>query len=43
VAGQEARPDQTAAAEQAGARRLLSEDLQHGQVIAGVRIENPFI
>jgi predicted nucleic acid-binding protein len=32
-----------AAAEQAGARRLLSEVLQHGQVIAGVRIENPFI
>jgi predicted nucleic acid-binding protein len=31
-----------AAAEQAGARVLLSEGLQHGQVIAGVRIVNPF-
>jgi len=26
----------------AGCTRLLSEDLQHGQVIDGVRIENPF-
>lgn len=26
-----------------GADRLLSEDLQHGQVIDGLRIENPFI
>jgi predicted nucleic acid-binding protein len=25
-----------------GASRLLTEDLQHGQVIAGVRIEDPF-
>lgn len=25
-----------------GCTRLLSEDLQHGQVIDGVRIENPF-
>jgi predicted nucleic acid-binding protein len=25
-----------------GARRLLTEDLQHGQEIEGVRIENPF-
>jgi len=23
--------------------RLLSEDLQHGQTIAGIRIENPFV
>ena len=27
----------------AGCARLLSEDLQHGQVIDGVRIENPFL
>jgi predicted nucleic acid-binding protein len=27
----------------AGARKLLSEDLQHGQSISGVTIENPFI
>ena len=26
----------------AGCERLLSEDLQHGQVLEGVRIENPF-
>ena len=26
----------------AGARKLLSEDLQHGQSISGVTIENPF-
>jgi predicted nucleic acid-binding protein len=25
-----------------GCRRVLTEDLQHGQVLAGVRIENPF-
>ena len=25
-----------------GAERILSEDLQHGRTIAGVRIENPF-
>lgn len=31
-----------AAAEQSGAGILLSEDLNHGQVIAGVRIVNPF-
>lgn len=31
-----------AAAEAANATTLLSEDLSHGQVIAGVRIENPF-
>ena len=30
------------AARVAGAERLLTEDLQHGQVIEGVRIENPF-
>jgi predicted nucleic acid-binding protein len=26
-----------------GADRLLTEDLQHGQEIAGLRIENPFL
>jgi predicted nucleic acid-binding protein len=31
-----------AAAEQYGARELLSEDLQHGQLVAGIRIVNPF-
>jgi predicted nucleic acid-binding protein len=30
------------AAKVAGAGRLLSEDMQHGRVIEGVRIENPF-
>ncbi len=30
------------AAARGGAERLLSEDLQHGRSIAGVRIENPF-
>lgn len=30
------------AARVAGAERVLTEDLQHGRVIAGVRIENPF-
>lgn len=29
-------------AKQAGCSVLLSEDMQHGQVIDGVRIENPF-
>lgn len=32
-----------AAAVRAGARRILTEDLNHGQIIAGVRIENPFL
>lgn len=32
-----------AAAEQDGAAELLSEDLHPGQVIAGVRIVNPFL
>ena len=32
-----------AAALEAGCTRLLSEDLQHGQVIEGLRIENPFL
>lgn len=32
-----------AAALQAGCRRLLTEDLQHGQEIDGLRIENPFL
>ncbi len=32
-----------AAAEQAGARELLSEDFRHGQVIAGIQIVNPFL
>lgn len=27
----------------AGCSRLLTEDLQHGQVIEGVRIDNPFV
>jgi predicted nucleic acid-binding protein len=30
------------AALKAGADRLLTEDLQHGQVIEGMRVENPF-
>lgn len=29
-------------AQRSGAERLLTEDLQHGRVISGVRIENPF-
>jgi predicted nucleic acid-binding protein len=32
-----------AAAEQSQAVQLLSEDLGHGQVIAGIRIVNPFL
>jgi predicted nucleic acid-binding protein len=32
-----------AAAEQDGAAQLLSEDLQAGQVIAGVHVVNPFL
>ena len=31
-----------AAARKAGAHRILSEDLNAGQIISGVRIENPF-
>jgi predicted nucleic acid-binding protein len=31
-----------AAALEAGCKRLLSKDLQHGQRIEGLRIENPF-
>ena len=31
-----------AAALEAGCKRLLSEDMQHGQRIGGLRIENPF-
>jgi predicted nucleic acid-binding protein len=31
-----------AAAIKSGAKRILSEDLNHGQTIAGVQIENPF-
>ena len=31
-----------ACARKAGAVRVLSEDLNPGQIIAGVRIENPF-
>ena len=31
-----------AAALEAGCTRLLTEDLQHGQVIEGLRVENPF-
>jgi predicted nucleic acid-binding protein len=30
------------AAARSGAERILSEDLQHGRTISGVRIENPF-
>jgi predicted nucleic acid-binding protein len=30
-------------AARAGADRILSEDLNHGQVIEGIRIENPFL
>jgi len=32
-----------ASAARSGATRILSEDLNAGQTIAGVRIENPFI
>ena len=32
-----------AAAEQSKAIELLSEDLSHGQVIAGIRVVNPFL
>jgi predicted nucleic acid-binding protein len=32
-----------AAAQTAGCKRLLTEDLQHGQVIDGLKIVNPFI
>jgi predicted nucleic acid-binding protein len=32
-----------AAVLEAGCRRLLSEDLQHGQRIGKLRIENPFL
>jgi predicted nucleic acid-binding protein len=31
------------AALKAGADRLFTEDLQHGQVIEGMRVENPFL
>jgi predicted nucleic acid-binding protein len=31
-----------AAAEKAGAAHILTEDLNHGQLIEGIRIENPF-
>jgi predicted nucleic acid-binding protein len=30
------------AAQRSGAQRLASEDLQHGNTIGGLRIENPF-
>jgi predicted nucleic acid-binding protein len=32
-----------ASAARAGADRILSEDLNYGQVIEGIRIENPFL
>jgi predicted nucleic acid-binding protein len=32
-----------AAAQSAGCKRLLTEDMQHGRVIDGLRIVNPFI
>ena len=31
------------AAVEAGCSRLLTEDLAHGQIIRGVRVENPFL
>jgi predicted nucleic acid-binding protein len=31
------------AAALSGCQRLLTEDMQHGAVIRGVRIENPFV
>jgi len=31
------------AALRCGAKRLLTEDLQHGQKIEGLRVENPFL
>ena len=31
------------AALKGGADRLLTEDLQHGQIIEGLRVENPFL
>lgn len=31
-----------AAAEEAGAAEIVTEDLNHGQIVAGVRIVNPF-
>jgi predicted nucleic acid-binding protein len=34
--------DAVAAAAKAGAVRILFEDLKAGQIIAGVRIDNPF-
>ena len=30
------------AARLSGADRVLTEDLQHGRIVGGVRIENPF-
>lgn len=32
-----------AAAKEAGASELLSEDLNHGQLVEGIRIVNPFV
>ena len=32
-----------AAADEAGASELLSEDMNHGQLVAGIRIVNPFV
>ncbi len=32
-----------AAARQGGAKTILTEDLNHGQLIEGIRIENPFL
>jgi predicted nucleic acid-binding protein len=32
-----------ASASRAGADRILSEDLNHGQVIEGMLVENPFL
>jgi predicted nucleic acid-binding protein len=32
-----------AAARRSGAKKVLSEDLNAGQLVSGVRIENPFL
>ncbi len=41
--GADDRETQVAAARQAGAERVLSEDLQTGQIIESVLIENPLV
>jgi predicted nucleic acid-binding protein len=32
-----------ASASRLGCKQILSEDLQHGQVVEGIRVENPFL